>query len=964
MASPGNAFSHTLQEITTTKLDELSKRYAAFEQKKSALLSSLDAIADPIARLEALSTGVKRCLSIKVDRSAIVIQGASKHPVEETKLRNFDRFFAQARYDPSVSPELVKSWEDVLVQRLDMQSLKFQYASLYGKLVTEWLSLDHGTSRKRALPDDASEVAAKNAKIESRRVWQDLVFTSAGVDGAAMTQYLRRLFSTGNQGNGKVSDALQALRSSVSNFEVELSRPGQFNKENLIWAINGLLTSGLITGGDLELLKGFKSNPVVLGEIADVLNMRLAALESWSWGDAVKLEQKRKISGVYNIHMHEDILQALFLQFIGVKWSVFFKNAFQDFRRTAGAWKSMGKDVPPETMRRLQHFLGSGLRTDRSLSKRRENIYGKRYFVAQLLDRASQGSGGEEGEEEVQYAMPMGLMQAQQQAQPQVQQKMVQQRAMQMPMAQQAQAPAPQPSFQSKRKAYAGYVDPDDDEDELDSPMALKQRLLHLLSTEIDINTRLHGELTALHFVFRDWNPLLPHETVLAVLEFFGVSPAWRDFFAKFLRAPLKWEDSEEGEEARTRRRGTPAAHALSDVFGETVLFCLDVAVNKETDGNVLWRVHDDAWFWSPNHDDAVKVWATVNEFVDAAGVSVDTRKAGTVRIAQNPDVTLPISEPLPSGDIRWGFLSLSPQTGRFEIDQALVDTHTQELRRQLLQGTKKSIFSFVQTWNSYAATFFSSNFGVPANCFGRDHVDKMLETHNRVQKGVFAEEEGVSNVAEYLRKLLRERFGVEGASEGFFYFPAELGGLDLKSPFVSLLQIRDSVPKSSDGLFEKLFKSEREAYETAKTNYLIPRNNTSRSLYHPAPNHPPPSSGAGSGAAFLSFDEYVAYREELNFSHAFQVTHLFRRLMAKPEEKGIDMSDDYEINEARSMVEKLLSESPGKGRELDNYLKWVLMMYGPDVCRRFGGLSIVEQGLLPMGMVSIFKESRVEWRG
>ncbi|KAL2105633.1 hypothetical protein VUR80DRAFT_8005 [Thermomyces stellatus] len=984
MSSAGNAFSQTLQEITTTKLDELSKRYSAFEEKKLAVLSSLQGVTDPIERLRHLSAGVKHCLSIKIDRSGAVLEGASRHPVEEKKLKNFDRFFTQAQYDPSVPPELVRDWEEALLRRLDMQSLKFQYASLYGKLVTEWLSLDHGFSRKRTLPDDASEPATKKAKIESRQAWQDLVFTNPGVDGDRMTQYLRRLFGAGNAENCKVVDALQKLRRSVEDFEMSLSRPGQFTKENLTWAINGLLSSGLVTGEDLDLLKSFKSNPVVLAEIADVLNMRLAALDSWSWGDAVKLEQKRKISGIYNIHMREDILQALFLQFIGVKWSVFLKRAFNQFRRTGGAWKPMGRDVPPETLRRLQHFLAGSVRTEGSLRQVREDIYGKRYFVAHLLDQEFQGSGGEEGEEEVQYAVP-AVAQASQQAQPMV----MQQRAVNMqaqPMAKRKAAPSswsgPGMPVQSamgptKCSGQGSNRGPDDDDEELNSPMALKQKLLHLLATEIDINTRLHGELTALHFVFRDWNPLLPHETVLAVLEFFGVSPIWRNFFAKFLQAPLKWADSEDGEEARTRQRGTPASHALSDVFGEVVLFCLDVAVNRETGGNVLWRVHDDAWFWSPNHEDAVKAWATVNSFVDAAGVSVDTRKAGTVRVAQNPDVTLPIDESLPRSAIRWGFLSLSPQTGRFEIDQDLVDAHMAELRRQLLQGGEKSVFSLVQTWNSYAATFFSSNFGVPANCFGRGHVDRMLETHNRVQRGVFAEEEGVSNVADYLRKLLRERFGVEGATEGFFYFPAELGGLDLKSPFISLLQIRDSVPASSDGLFESLFRSEREAYETARSNYISSRTAAiSRGMPSGGggPNlssfTPPPAASAdnspnnNNAIGFLSFEEYVAYREEFNFNHAFQISNVFWRLMAKPEEQSIDMSDDFEISEARGMVERLLAESPGRARKFDNYLKWVLMMYGPEVCRRFGGLSIVEQGLLPMGMVSIFKESKVEWRG
>jgi hypothetical protein len=50
----------------------------------------------------------------------------------------------------------------------------------------------------------------------------------------------------------------------------------------------------------------------------------------------------------------------------------------------------------------------------------------------------------------------------------------------------------------------------------------------------------------------------------------------------------------------------------------------------------------------------------------------------------------------LPEGQIRWGFLYLDPSTGRFEIDQKMVDSHVEELRRQL-QGKSKSIIDWIQ---------------------------------------------------------------------------------------------------------------------------------------------------------------------------------------------------------------------------------------------------------------------------
>lgn len=66
------------------------------------------------------------------------------------------------------------------------------------------------------------------------------------------------------------------------------------------------------------------------------------------------------------------------------------------------------------------------------------------------------------------------------------------------------------------------------------------------------------------------------------------------------------------------------------------------------------------------------------------------------MRIAQNKETE--IDERLPEGEIRWGFLQLDPKSGRFEIDQRMVDGHVEELRTQL-QGKSKSVIDYIQVW-------------------------------------------------------------------------------------------------------------------------------------------------------------------------------------------------------------------------------------------------------------------------
>lgn len=965
----GSVFSETLQQITDTKLNELSKKRAAFETDKASTLSSLASQSDPIERLVLLSNGVKRSFGIKLDKHGKVTTHMTRHPRLEVQLKNLDRFLAQARQDPSVSSKTLSDWEKGLLRHLEVQSLKFQYASLYGQLVTEWLSGDKkGGSDKGEDTEmgEAFEDVGSSAKLKSKEAWESKAFEPAHVDVETLNLYLESVFglSTSVQGEDskKKWEAVQDLRKTIQTFEVDISRPDQFDHFSLGWTIRGLMSSDLLTDEKREVLKDFLGNPVILSEIADVLNLRLAALDSWKWGpDSVPVEQRRKISGVFSIHMHEDVLQAIFLQYIGVRWSAFFREAFVSFRTADGAWTPLYKDIPEMKKRRLEYYLGRVPRR-RSLQKERQKIHSRDYFVAKLLKRVDEVTETADGEVEADFEMFAASSPAS--CSPAIRHR---KRA--------RMAPRKQLASKAARKSAPSPSEPESDVDEDDEGdtsgpaktlMQLKQQLLHLLSTEIAINTRLHGELTAFHAVFEDWESLLPHETICTVLSFLGVSQHWLGFFKQYLQAPLRFMD-EDHASSKVRRRGVPTSHALSDVLGETVLFCLDLAVNQAASGQPLWRYGDDLWFWSPDHHTAVAAWKTVEDFAEATGTSINHRKTGTVRVSENKEPQLDIDQFLPRGEIRWGFLVLSPQTGRFEIDHKMVDAHIDELRKQL--SDKSSVFSFIQTWNAFAAKFFSSNFGKSANCFGRQHVDDMLATHKRIQQHIFSSGTGSgslgasSSIIGHLRRTIEQRFGIADVPDGYFYFPVELGGLDLQSPFISLLQIRDSVLESHDGLFEGMLGAEQQAY--ARYKHTFDRGGVHRP--QDGAQHPPwQPEQQRDRDNFFSADEFVAHREDLCvFPHQFSPTDIvwvFQQLMAQPDEESID-----EVPELWTALAQL----PAGGRaikqgwhEMDASWRWITAMYGPEIIERFGELNIVDPGLLPMGMVGLLREKRVTWQG
>ena len=98
-----------------------------------------------------------------------------------------------------------------------------------------------------------------------------------------------------------------------------------------------------------------------------------------------------------------------------------------------------------------------------------------------------------------------------------------------------------------------------------------------------------------------------------------------------------------------------------------------------------------------------------------------------------------------------------------------------------------------------------------------------------------------------------------------------------------------------------------------------------------------------------MSFEEYTSYREQTSTLLCSE----YILLLAEPAPRLLQQTSDVAARIERHVFSKLTS-----------YDKWIIQLYGPDMIARFGGLTIVEKGLLPTGMVKMFQESRFKWQG
>lgn len=212
-----------------------------------------------------------------------------------------------------------------------------------------------------------------------------------------------------------------------------------------------------------------------------------------------------------------------------------------------------------------------------------------------------------------------------------------------------------------------------------------------------------------------------------------------------------------------------------------------------------------------------------------------------------------------------------------------------------------------------------------------------MLKCLERIQRSIFSD----TSVVEYLKNTLHERFGISDIPDGYLYFPASLGGLELHNPIIGLVQLRDAVYERPESALDDFVDAEQEAYRRAKyafENGLVYSGNQKSELVLEK--------------EFMSFEEFTCYREEFYSSYEGNLYSVFEELLQQPTPETVD------VNKSDSVMLSSYGSLTG------DYWRWVAQLYGPDIIERFGSLNVVDAGLLPIGMVNLFREGKVKWQG
>ncbi|KAG6914822.1 hypothetical protein DXG01_015139 [Tephrocybe rancida] len=855
LSLPSAAFGQTLQFITSAKLRELEKQRLAYEAHSAVLEKAASLKDQPLQRAELLLGAVRAWSGSGAVKADAVIG-------DSLQLSNLEIWLVQAHKNPTFSQEVINSWADILERHIRHSLVKFESARLFGNLFTEWLASGDSITAVEASPvtvldPHIMEEVTEFIEMERKEMYEQmarlksLVSTPPAIDTNALVAYLSSLFS---DENGKT--LLDDFRKGIKEFGDHL-RTTQITVDDVRWTIQSILSSDLLLADKRATLRELIDNPTVLEELANVLNMRLGTLESWSWPvEGVLVDMRRHLNGKYRAYTDPEILDALFLEYIGTLWQVKFKQDFKDVF-SSDLWKPSIDPATRIEKSRRQTFLGTSSGTG-NIEASRKALREEFFLAGQLATSADSRPVYDENA----GAGPRG------------------------------------------------------------NPASIKQTLLHAMTTDCYLNKTLHGAHTVVRTDLEWFGPSLPHASILAVLSFFGVTQEWIDFFTVFLRMPVRFNDDPPNT-VNIRERGTPISYSLSAVCGEVILFGMDLAVNQGADGLFLYRIHDDLWFWNADSDKCCAAWKEMNTYTKLVGLTFNASKTGSACVGAVLDPRLP------AGEIRWGFLVLDHSTGRFVIDQAQINEHIVELRRQL--ASTKSVLGWINAYNKYMAFILRNLGGRPAACFGREHADAILDTMATIQRDALLDSK--DGAVEFLRSTIAARFGAHDLPQGYFYLPIGNGGLALLDPMVEILSVYKALEPLPEGRFQKQADRDAKEYQAKKEEWEA-RAPPSTTYYYP------PSE-------FLSFEEYSAYRETA--LETWRTQHEFLMTVPTP---------------------ALPAYTPAISASLTNvaqqprgyYERWILATYSKEVLSKFGSFEMVDPSLIPVGLVQLYKASRLKW--
>ncbi|GHJ90480.1 hypothetical protein NliqN6_6882 [Naganishia liquefaciens] len=627
--------------------------------------------------------------------------------------------WTQERYTLKRSTKQLQRWNDRLDEQLRYLKRRMEHAVAFADVIEEFIAKDSHDRRPplnrespvlTVSPLDLPPLPPQNFDPEAYLTSQNA--RPELLEGVAA---LRRRATTFGQGQLKCTIHPQKVKSAM----LTLARDARVYSADI-----------------RKQLVEESGKPLVLSELAGALTQTWRSISTWQWpAEGVVQVPHTHLNGKQRAFLQIDIVLAILLQLIGDTWSAFYKVELETLRQNEG-WPfraelqgAMTAEEEEDVRRQLELInledpLGKmrrGQFSDSGIVAARRQAFMKQ--GSQIFGSAYDGESSYDGGEAI--------------------------------------SKQPEDPFASL----------------LDSvrPAKAYGDIFRLITTDIVLarNVAPSSDLTILHGDLQDYGQSVPHDVLLSTLSFFGMPPAWIQWYTTYLRVPLVQSNGT----IQISTRGTPFGQSCSTLADELLLVILDIALASTTN-ITAHRNHDDFWLWDLDREKMEHAWQIMQDFTARTGLGWNgTKTSCTVVKGTNSDEVT--ASTLPSRRLRWGILELGAN-GKWKIDPQLVDEQADAAVSEIQSGQSGSFLGKIGVVNKYQA-YLIRNSGAPTGF----NVCEYLEI---VRQVLTQFEERLTNgmgLDQLLHKLYIESFPnaeETDAHEVIRIWPLRLGGFGFQS--------------------------------------------------------------------------------------------------------------------------------------------------------------------------------------
>lgn len=304
-----SSLNQILYEVTKEKITELQNQKETLVDYYNNVLDRANAAHDLLDEIQILYNGIKdspvpQKININLASVTLFIQHMANHC--------------------STSDQVRRQWIEMFRKEIKYSIGKCTYSYIFANNLQAELS-DPDSS---ALDSEFYEVPEENREKmnEPEKTIKELeerVFESDYAKSDELKRFLDQVFDSDTV---EVKTNLKLSRMRTEKF-CEKLLAHEISTSELKSCIDGLLSMALFSKEKQSTLRQLRENQPYLVDLATLLTSRIRSIKSWSWPQSgVYVDVRRSIIGRYRAFLDEDIITALFLQYIGVSFSVRMKT--------------------------------------------------------------------------------------------------------------------------------------------------------------------------------------------------------------------------------------------------------------------------------------------------------------------------------------------------------------------------------------------------------------------------------------------------------------------------------------------------------------------------------------------------------------------------------------------------------------------------------------------------------------